>query len=1001
MKTKLFLGVTAVISAFSFAAEGDAYTWPTYRSDLDYDTKTNIGNISAPTKFSTDCDGVTGQKAGEWWAFYWGKDRDPRVTDETIDSLLKKYDTDFAYLRDVMGWAPDRRAQKGEYSAVYYYGSGTCAGGSKTDTLGGWQSNVGNRYYEAVAASFYPVYSFNPKCTYHDRVAQMDAMVHEGIHSMTKAYPGAQNAHWFQEGGNTWIQQEMAARRNNGEAQHSGMGFLNAGAVVAPFVPIESYSGWLLDGSFGGPDADGVGVFNGNQQLCNWRNLLGGYQYGNVFPTFLGEWVGKGAVRWLYGNAYGETNYLLETFALDKGLGVEKTRQLIMEYRARLALLDMKKWSENLRTLLNDNFGSSAKAEWSPAASNPAEWKMTPYQNMSTEGDWLAPENRTTPGWSGANIVPLTIANNAKTVKVTFKALGENMSIQICYRATDGTPVYSTPMQLKSANETAVAVLNLDKAPQSNVVFAVICNTDFQYTGNKNIRLNHYDYRLQLTEGISAVASANTKWYNNFKLTYNWPELNDDYAPGASSSSTASSSSIKSSSSTQSSSSEISSSSVAMTIAKTFDVNVTLPINDNYTSVSANLNGNEVAKLLGLNSIAEIQNNVTYFAVEPNGNYNYNSTAHDPGHWFRKDGSVTTWGSNSSLFSQFDLAEMTTSIGNYPNQVTVGETYNFKQGLSYKNKAVIFNFNVTVAKSESEGGSDIIESSSSEAPEINVEIPDTTRFTVSATMPIDESYAAMNITLNINDLKKALGIESDDFSDVKFFAINADGTKQEKSTANDPGHWFDKNGNVVSWGENAYVFSEFHYSQNLISVGHYPNRVADGDVYKVTQGLQNGARVALYTITINVINSDSKGSAEVSEESSSSETINSSSSSNDSSSEKSSSSETIGSSNSSETSSSSTNAIQFKDYGKATNIKLSNIHGILEIHYNLSIRDNVKISLYTGYGALVHQTVSEIKCAGSHRESLNLEKMGLPQGTYIVKVSTGTYREAESITIVK
>ena len=81
--------LSAALGVHSYAASGDAYTWPGYRSDLDYDTKSNLGDIQPPTKFNNNCSGVTGKKAGKWWAFYWGKDRDSRITDVTIDSILK------------------------------------------------------------------------------------------------------------------------------------------------------------------------------------------------------------------------------------------------------------------------------------------------------------------------------------------------------------------------------------------------------------------------------------------------------------------------------------------------------------------------------------------------------------------------------------------------------------------------------------------------------------------------------------------------------------------------------------------------------------------------------------------------------------------------------------------------------------------------------------------------------------------------------------------------
>lgn len=59
---KIVLGAMLVASTASFAANGDAYTWPTYRSDLDYDTKSNLGEIAPPTEFNNNCSGVTGKK---------------------------------------------------------------------------------------------------------------------------------------------------------------------------------------------------------------------------------------------------------------------------------------------------------------------------------------------------------------------------------------------------------------------------------------------------------------------------------------------------------------------------------------------------------------------------------------------------------------------------------------------------------------------------------------------------------------------------------------------------------------------------------------------------------------------------------------------------------------------------------------------------------------------------------------------------------------------------
>ena len=137
-------------------------------------------------------------------------------------------------------------------------------------------------------------------------------------------------------------------------------------------------------------------------------------------------------------------------------------------------MLDMKGWSEAMRTLLNDNVGATIEAETTPCTHLVAPWTISPYVVTTDSSGWLIPENRTTPGWSGANIVPLKISGN--TVKVHLKPLGDNMSLQLCYRATDGTPVYSRP-----SIATPTVTLNITKAAQDNMVFAVVCNTDYAF----------------------------------------------------------------------------------------------------------------------------------------------------------------------------------------------------------------------------------------------------------------------------------------------------------------------------------------------------------------------------------------------------------------------------------------------------------------------------------------------------------------------------------------
>jgi hypothetical protein len=476
--------------------EGDPYSWPKYNPTISYNFKDENPDFRMPTKDLDDCKGVVGTKSLGWWTFKWGASKNHLVTDAAITPMLERLNQEFAYFRDTMGWPPDKRVQDGYRSAVYLYGSGLCTDNASNTDLGGWQSSV--KGYPIILASYYPVYSFDPSCTYHDREYQMSAMVHEGIHCILATLPGAKKAAWFHEGGNTWLQQQSTAQQTG---DYSSMGFLNGATLIAPFMPIECYSGWLQDGSFGGPSAEGVDMHKNGQQICTWRTFLGGTQYGNIFPTFLGEWLGLGSVPWIWKNC---PDRILEGIA--KALGEEQTRRLIMEYRAKQALIDMKKWSEACKKLLNDNFGRPIGAEWEPYWINCEIWNATPYAKTTVdENGVLIPEQRTTPGWSGANQIPLEVSGNF--VSVDFQPIGENMSCQLCYRATDGTAVYSKPVT------SGTCALRLDKSPARNVVIAVICNTDYIYKGEET-RKKHYDYRLKPLTGVTKAADIFTRWYN-------------------------------------------------------------------------------------------------------------------------------------------------------------------------------------------------------------------------------------------------------------------------------------------------------------------------------------------------------------------------------------------------------------------------------------------------------------------------------------------------------
>jgi hypothetical protein len=84
------------------------------------------------------------------------------------------------------------------------------------------------------------------------------------------------------------------------------------------------------------------------------------------------------------------------------------------------------------------------------------------------------------------------------------------MTCQLCYRTADGTTVYGSPFS--SGDFTMVFD---EKKPVDNIVFAVVCNLDYIFT--PAIRLNHYDYRLKLSDNAKA-ANIYRRYFSGFTL---------------------------------------------------------------------------------------------------------------------------------------------------------------------------------------------------------------------------------------------------------------------------------------------------------------------------------------------------------------------------------------------------------------------------------------------------------------------------------------------------
>jgi hypothetical protein len=280
------------------------------------------------------------------------------------------------------------------------------------------------------------------------------------------------------------------------------VGFLDGAPFLAPHMPIENYSGWLQDGTFGGPNAEGVHMeTSSGQQIGTWREYLGGNQYNAAFSHFIAQYLSKGSNAWIWKK--GTKNHILASLA--DGLGDAQTRRLITEYRARQAMVDFGDWTTGFKVPINDNWARTIVSESSAGGMNKqTSHKLSFYAATTQSGTTLTPAADTLPGWTGANQIPLKVSGNR--VRVSFTPTAGNMSFQLAYRAADGSAVYSQPVK------SGEACLDLSKTPKNGVVVGIAANTDYLYNG-ETTRKAKYDYRINLLEGVSGTATLYDKHY--------------------------------------------------------------------------------------------------------------------------------------------------------------------------------------------------------------------------------------------------------------------------------------------------------------------------------------------------------------------------------------------------------------------------------------------------------------------------------------------------------
>ena len=129
-------------------------------------------------------------------------------------------------------------------------------------------------------------------------------------------------------------------------------------------------------------------------------------------------------------------------------------------------------------------------------------------------------------------------------------------------------------------------------------------------------------------------------------------------------------------------------------------------------------------------------------------------------------------------------------------------------------------------------------------------------FELVSTQPIENDYSGTPVSIDFAEAASLFGVTEEELAgNVVFYGINSDETLITGYTANAPGFWFNKTGDVCSWGEtDCVLFAEYVAGSNgTINIGQFPDATAAWDAYSASMALVYDGRMIRYNISLNVI----------------------------------------------------------------------------------------------------------------------------------------------------
>lgn len=271
---------------------------------------------------------------------------------------------------------------------------------------------------------------------------------------------------------------------------------------------------------------------------------------------------------------------------------------------------------------------------------------------------------------------------------------------------------------------------------------------------------------------------------------------------------------------------------------------VTLPENPNsYDPTAVEFDLDAVLSALGLSEI-DPDNDLT--AYKEDGSFANEQNA-DRGFWFDKNGYVGSWGDDASAWISYGMIfedeESETIVPNVigvclmPGATSAGDVYVHDFGFINGSSIYMLNITINVVEAEKIG-----------------EVTIVNRQDLVANIAPDDVglYVATPVAFDLAQVLADLGLDEIDPS-TNITAYDANGDLMTYLNA-DNGFWYDKNGYVGSWGDDASVWISYGITDDPSTIGvcPMPSATAIGEVYEHDFYFINDLLVEQLHITVNI-----------------------------------------------------------------------------------------------------------------------------------------------------